>query len=109
LSDDEEVEVDPLAVAGDEVLSSGDRILKAITASDPGLLKQRPRDRMYDYAINRMRSIQVRQEIDGDEMLAGWRREYLMMQDVKNLIEWMERRELEKKHEEQRSRFTRKR
>jgi len=86
-----DVEVDPLAVAGDEpeeFLSPGDRIMADLEREDPDLFKQRPGQRMYEYAVKRMQIIQVRQEVEGSKMMDGWRREYLMMDDVKRFVEW---------------------
>jgi hypothetical protein len=50
----------------------------------------------YGYAIDRMRSIQVRRSIEGDEMLRGWDREYSYHAFVKALIERVDQESQEK-------------
>lgn len=50
----------------------------------------------YGYAIDRMRTIQVRRETEGKEMLAAWDREYSYHAFVKSLIERVDQQEQEK-------------
>lgn len=49
----------------------------------------------YSYAIDCMRAIQVRQEL-GQEMSAGWEKQYSYHAFVKALIERVDQEELEK-------------
>jgi hypothetical protein len=55
-----------------------------------------PRDRMFAFIQERMRSFQARESMDPASVLPGWKREYAVMCDLKNLLEWLERQELER-------------
>lgn len=80
---------------------------------------ERPRDRIYGYALDRLASLNVRASLECREptcgardetgevvscsspncgekkMREGWRRELQVMRDIKALVEWVERREME--------------
>lgn len=84
-------------------------------------LKLKTGDRMFLYAIDRIASLEARAKIECREpscgvvdeegvsscvnnkncgektMLSGWRRELQAMRDLKALVEWLERRDMEKK------------
>lgn len=96
---EEQIEVDELLPAD---LPPADQIMADIQKHEAGWLKDRPKERMLDYALKRMAIIQQRQRVEGSAMMQGWRREWLMMNDVRRLIEWMEQQELERKAEEDR-------
>lgn len=83
-------------------------------------MAERPRERMHAYALERIGSLSARASMECQEptcgardeegnlvscasancgeklMLPGWRRELQVMRDLRTLIEWLERDELEK-------------
>ena len=88
--------------------------------SRPETPAERPRDRIFDYCLDRIASLRARAVLECREpscgakdeegnviscssdncgekrMMAGWRRELRVMRDVRELVEWLERSELEK-------------
>lgn len=91
----------------------------ATSTTSPSEPRARPRDRIYDYAIDRLSSLAARATMECREptcgargedgevvscqsqhcgeklMLAGWRRELQVMRDIKALVDRLELRELE--------------
>jgi hypothetical protein len=90
------------------------------STTSPSRPVERPRDRIYGYALDRLASLSARATIEcreptcGDRgedgelvscgssshcgekmMLAGWRRELQVMRDIKALVERLEQKELE--------------
>lgn len=84
---------------------------------------ERPRDRIYDYILDRLASLAARASLECREstcgardeetkeviscaskdcgeklMMAGWRRELRVMRDIKALVEGLERAELERQN-----------
>lgn len=81
---------------------------------------ERPRDRIFDYCLDRIASLRARAKLECREptcgaideegnvvscssqncgekrMMHGWQRELRVMRDVRELIEWLERSEIEK-------------
>ena len=70
---------------------------KLADSVEPRWKKQRPRDRMWEYAIERIVSLELLIEISHGQTYEGWHRELTVMQDLKALIEWLDRQELERK------------
>jgi len=83
-------------------IGAGDALADMVRKKYPELMKVDRRERIYDHAIGRISMIQHRYRMEGPEMSQGWLREYLMMRDVRMLIESLEQQDLEKKAEEDR-------
>ena len=91
-----------------------------ILTSRPETPAERPRDRIFDYSLDRIASLRARAVLECREpscgakdeegnviscssencgekrMMAGWRRELRVMRDVRELVEWLERSETAK-------------